>query len=68
MDNKQTNDDDDDDDDNDNDDDNNNEKIMKTRPATQLPCAWAGAVLEKLTRASGQEPFAQKAQKQSQKR
>ena len=31
--------------------------------ATLVACVWAGAVLEKVTRASGQEPFAQKAQK-----
>ena len=32
-------------------------------PATSVTCGWAGAVLEKVTRASGQEPHAQKAQK-----
>ena len=26
--------------------------------ATPVACKWAGAVLEKVTRASGQEPFA----------
>ena len=31
--------------------------------ATLVACGWAGAVLEKVTRASGQEPYAQKAQK-----
>ena len=31
--------------------------------ATLVACWWAGAVLEKVTRASGQEPYAQKAQK-----
>ena len=31
--------------------------------ATVVACGWAGAVLEKVTRASGQEPYAQKAQK-----
>ena len=31
--------------------------------ATLVACGWAGAVLEKITRASGQEPYAQKAQK-----
>ena len=31
--------------------------------ATLVACGWAGAVLEKVTRAVGQEPFAQKAQK-----
>ena len=35
--------------------------------ATQVACGWAGAVLEKVTRASGQEPYAQKAQKRSKK-
>ena len=29
--------------------------------ATLVACGWAGAVLEKVTRASGQEPNAQKA-------
>ena len=28
--------------------------------ATLVACGWAGAVLEKVTRASGQEPYAQK--------
>ena len=32
--------------------------------ATLVACGWAGAVLEKVTRASGQELYAQKAQKQ----
>ena len=27
--------------------------------ATLVACGWAGAVLEKVTRASGQEPYAQ---------
>ena len=31
--------------------------------ATLVACRWAGAVLEKLSRASGQEQYAQKAQK-----
>ena len=31
--------------------------------ATLVACWWAGAVLEKVTRASGQEPYAQKPQK-----
>ena len=31
--------------------------------ATLVACGWAGVVLEKVTRASGQEPYAQKAQK-----
>ena len=31
--------------------------------ATLVACGWAGAVLEKVTRASGQEPYAQKTQK-----
>ena len=31
--------------------------------ATLVACGWAGAVLEKVTKASGQEPYAQKAQK-----
>ena len=31
--------------------------------ATLVACGWAGAVLGKVTRASGQEPYAQKAQK-----
>ena len=31
--------------------------------ATLVACGWAGAVLEKVTRASGQEPCANKAQK-----
>ena|ERR1712074_155179 len=31
--------------------------------ATLVACRWAGAVLEKVIRASGQEPYAQKAQK-----
>ena len=31
--------------------------------ATLVACGWAGAVLEKVTRASGQEPYAQKAHK-----
>ena len=30
---------------------------------TLVACGWAGAVLEKVTRASGQELYAQKAQK-----
>ena len=30
--------------------------------ATLVACGWAGAVLEKVNRASGQEPHAQKAQ------
>ena len=31
--------------------------------ATPVACGWAGAVLEKVTTASGQEPYAQEAQK-----
>ena len=31
--------------------------------ATLVACGWVGAVLEKVTRASGQEPYAQKTQK-----
>ena len=31
--------------------------------ATLVACGWAGAVLEKVTRAFGQESYAQKAQK-----
>ena len=31
--------------------------------ATLVACGWAGAVLEKVTRASGQEPYAQKRRK-----
>ena len=31
--------------------------------ATLVACGWAGAVLEKVNRASGQELYAQKAQK-----
>ena len=31
--------------------------------ATLVACTWAGAVLEKVTRAPGQEPYAQKAKK-----
>ena len=31
--------------------------------ATLVACGWAGSVLEKVTRASGQEPYAQKARK-----
>ena len=31
--------------------------------ATLVTCSWAEAVLEKVTRAFGQEPFAQRAQK-----
>ena len=31
--------------------------------ATLVACGWAKAVLEKVTRASGQEPYALKAQK-----
>ena len=34
--------------------------------ATLVAWGWAGAVLEKVTRASGQEPNAQKAQKRQQ--
>ena len=30
--------------------------------ATLVACGWAGALLEKVTKASGQEPYAQKAQ------
>ena len=28
--------------------------------ATLVACGWAGAMLQKVTRASGQEPYAQK--------
>ena len=38
----------------------NDNKAVYT--ATLVACRWAGAVLEKVTRASGQEPYAQKAQ------
>ena len=31
--------------------------------STQVACGWAGAILEKVTRASGPKPYAQKAQK-----
>ena len=31
--------------------------------ASLVACGWAGAVLEKVTRASGQESYAQKAKK-----
>ena len=31
--------------------------------ATLVACGWVGAVLEKVTRASGKEPYAQKAEK-----
>ena len=31
--------------------------------ATLVVCGWAGAVLEMVTRASGQEPYAKKAQR-----
>ena len=31
--------------------------------ATLVVCGWAGALLEKVTRASGQEPYAQKSLK-----
>ena len=31
--------------------------------ATLVACGWAGAVLEKVIRVSGQEPYAQKAKK-----
>ena len=45
----------------------NKEKELKRNKAgytaTLVACEWAGAVLEKVTRASGQEPYAQKAQK-----
>ena len=36
--------------------------------ATLVACGWAGAVLEKLTRTSGQEQYAQKAQKRRKKK
>ena len=35
--------------------------------AILVACGWAGAVLEKVTKASGQEPYAQKAQKRQKK-
>ena len=31
--------------------------------ATRVACGWAGAVLDKVIKASGQEPYAQKAEK-----
>ena len=31
--------------------------------ATLVACGWAGALLEKVTRVAGQEPYAQKVQK-----
>ena len=31
--------------------------------ATLVACGWAGALLEKVNRASGQKPYSQKAQK-----
>ena len=34
-----------------------------THPTTLVACGWAGAVMEKVTRASGQELYAQKARK-----
>ena len=34
--------------------------------ATLVVCGWARVVLEKVTRASGQEPYAQKAKKRRQ--
>ena len=36
--------------------------------AILVACGWAGAVLEKVIRASGQEPYAQKAQKRLEKK
>ena len=36
--------------------------------ATLVAYGWAGAVLEKVTRASGKEPYAQKAQKHQKRR
>ena len=39
------------------------EKNKAGYTATLVACGWAGAVLKKVTRASGQEPYAQKAQK-----
>ena len=39
-------------------------KVIKAGyTATPVACGWAGAVLEKVTGSSGQELFAQKAQK-----
>ena len=39
-------------------------KLNKARyTATLVACEWEGAVLEKVTRKSGQEPYAQNAQK-----
>ena len=41
-------------------------KFLKNKAeytATLVACGWAGAVLERVTRASGQEQYAQKAQK-----
>ena len=35
--------------------------------ATQIACGWAGAVLKKVTRASGQEPYAKKTLKMPKK-
>ena len=50
---------------------NNQQENIRTRrrvneagyTATLVACGWAGAVLEKVNRASGQKPYAQKAQK-----
>ena len=39
------------------------EKNKAGHTVTLVGCGWAGAVLEKVTRASGQEPYAQKALK-----
>ena len=36
--------------------------------ATLVACGWAGAVLEKVTGASGQEPYAKKVQKRRKSR
>ena len=42
----------------------NKNKINKAGyTATLVACVWAGAVVEKVTRASGQELYAQKAKK-----
>ena len=35
--------------------------------ATLVACGWAGTVLEKVTRVSGQEPYAQKSSKMPKK-
>ena len=44
---------------------NSSNKVQYT--ATLVACGWAGAVLEKVTKASGQELYAQKAQNRKKK-